>query len=120
MSGGLEEVFNLKEIRKTLNDHPNANKNNNEKNEKYKMDHIKFWEVLLNAKKKYSVVGCTIEHVNARNEREVKLHNGLVGGHAYICTRLCEFKLNGEKQRIIRIYNPWGNEVEWNGKWSDK
>ena len=117
MSGGLEEVFRLKDIRQSLTVVNNLNHNNHDPN---KLDHIKFWEVLLNAKKKHSVMGCTIRLESAGNVREVKLTNGLVKGHAYICTRVAEFKLNGEKQKIIRLYNPWGNEVEWNGKWSDK
>ena len=28
--------------------------------------------------------------------------------------------MNGSEVRLIRCRNPWGNEVEWNGKWSDK
>ena len=43
--------------------------------------------------------------------------NGLVSGHAYIVTKVAEF-ITGEK--LIRVYNPWGNSFEWNGKWSDK
>lgn len=27
---------------------------------------------------------------------------------------------NGRECRLIRLYNPWGNDVEWNGEWSDK
>lgn len=44
------------------------------------------------------------------------MHNGLVRGHAYTVTKVIE--LNGEQ--LIRIRNPWGNEVEWNGAWSDQ
>ena len=32
-------------------------------------------------------------------------------GHAYICTKLAELVINGQNQRILRLYNPWGNEV---------
>ncbi len=48
------------------------------------------------------------------------MNNGLVRGHAYICTKLADLELGGQNHRIMRLYNPWGNEVEWNGKWSDK
>jgi len=27
--------------------------------------------------------------------------------------------LNGREARLVRIRNPWGNEVEWKGAWSD-
>jgi hypothetical protein len=55
------------------------------------------------------------------NQKELKLSNGLVQGHAYIVTKMAELTLsNGRECRLIRLYNPWGNDVEWNGEWSDK
>lgn len=111
MSGGIEEIFKLKEIRKSLYSHHSNDE---------EMNHIQFWEVLMNARKKQSVIGSNIELLDSDQVAEVKLHNGLVRGHAYICTKLAELEINGENQRILRLYNPWGNEVEWNGNWSDK
>lgn len=26
----------------------------------------------------------------------------------------------GNKVNLVRIRNPWGNDVEWNGSWNDK
>ncbi len=49
MSGGIEEVFNLKEIRRTLNGSRNE------------IDHRQFWNVLVNARKKQSVIGSNID-----------------------------------------------------------
>ncbi|CAF4121592.1 unnamed protein product, partial [Rotaria sordida] len=54
-------------------------------------------------------------------EREAKMPNGLVKGHAYAVTAAVRVKLtNGEVVQIIRCRNPWGNEVEWRGAWSDE
>ena len=31
--------------------------------------------------------------------------------------KIAELELNGRETRLVRLYNPWGNEVEWNGEW---
>ncbi|RNA13510.1 Calpain clp-1, partial [Brachionus plicatilis] len=49
------------------------------------------------------------------NVREARLPSGLVRGHAYTLTKVEEYDGN----KLLRIRNPWGNEVEWNGAWSD-
>ena len=54
---------------------------------------------------------------------EAKLDNGLIKGHAYSVTAVRMLKLSrfgGAKMCLVRIRNPWGNEHEWNGAWSDK
>ncbi len=68
MSGGIEEVFNLKEIRRTLNGSRNE------------IDHRQFWNVLVNARKKQSVIGSNIDLLDTDQTSEVKLNNG----HYYI------------------------------------
>ncbi len=40
-------------------------------------------------------------------------------GHAYIVTKAAEIELNGKDIRLLKVYNPWGNSVEWNGEWRD-
>jgi len=35
-------------------------------------------------------------------------------------TKVNEVTISGEQIKLISIRNPWGNEVEWNGAWSDK
>jgi calpain len=52
--------------------------------------------------------------------------NGLVTGHAYSVTdakEIHDFVLNPQspptRVRLIRVRNPWGNDVEWKGDWSD-
>jgi calpain, invertebrate len=52
--------------------------------------------------------------------REAKMSNGLVKGHAYAVTAAVRVKLTtGDIVQIVRCRNPWGNEVEWTGPWSD-
>uniref|UniRef100_A0A669PLS6 Calpain-3 n=1 Tax=Phasianus colchicus TaxID=9054 RepID=A0A669PLS6_PHACC len=50
---------------------------------------------------------------------ETRMSCGLVKGHAYSVTAVEETMFKGEKIRLIRLRNPWG-QVEWNGPWSDK
>lgn len=65
---------------------------------------------------------------------EESLDCGLVKGHAYAVTAVRYIDLDAkkeqqrksllqffpiiERQRMIRLQNPWG-EKEWNGPWSD-
>uniref|UniRef100_A0A8C0UBA0 Calpain-3 n=1 Tax=Cyanistes caeruleus TaxID=156563 RepID=A0A8C0UBA0_CYACU len=50
---------------------------------------------------------------------ETRMSCGLVKGHAYSVTAVEETVFKGEKIRLVRLRNPWG-QVEWNGAWSDK
>jgi len=49
---------------------------------------------------------------------------GLVKGHAYSITRVTYVDITTPnttgKIPLLRLRNPWGNEAEWNGPWSDK
>ncbi|XP_060856220.1 calpain-A-like [Metopolophium dirhodum] len=47
---------------------------------------------------------------------------GLIKGHAYSITRITYIPLPTSNSIIplIRLRNPWGDESEWNGRWSDK
>ncbi|KAM3722893.1 Calpain clp-1 [Dirofilaria immitis] len=74
-------------------------------------------EMMMRGFEMGSLFGCSIEA--DPHEWEARMHNGLVKGHAYSITGMK--MVNGPRGRIplLRIRNPWGNEQEWNGAWSD-
>jgi len=55
---------------------------------------------------------------------EMETPQGLVKGHAYSITRVTYVDITTPnttgKIPLLRLRNPWGNEAEWNGPWSDK
>ncbi|XP_022240877.1 calpain-B-like isoform X3 [Limulus polyphemus] len=79
-------------------------------------------KIMLKAYERWSLMGCSIEPNQQITEME--LSNGLICGHAYSITaiRMVEVntpRVNG-KIPLLRIRNPWGNECEWKGPWSDR
>lgn len=55
--------------------------------------------------------------------RESKTSEGLVRSHAYsiLEAKLVDIVTANESEtiKLLRLRNPWGNDVEWNGAWSD-
>ena len=47
---------------------------------------------------------------------EARRSDGLVERHAY--SVICVFERDDLK--LVQLRNPWGNDVEWNGEWSDQ
>ena len=45
--------------------------------------------------------------------------NGLVQGHAYTITGVYRLYLHDELRHLVRVRNPWGDNNEWKGNWSD-
>lgn len=81
------------------------------------------FKVMMKAHQRGSFMGCSITAADA-SQMEAVLSNGLIKGHAYSITsmklvQVDHLKVQG-KMPLIRIRNPWGNEAEWNGAWSDK
>ncbi|CAF0859466.1 unnamed protein product [Brachionus calyciflorus] len=95
MSGGLEESFDLTKLE----------------------SQSQLWTILYQAYMRNSIMGCSI--TADASVREAKLSNGLVRGHAYTITKVATVECNGRCVQLLRIRNPWGNDVEWKGAWSD-
>ncbi len=36
-----------------------------------------------------------------------------------VCVFYMKVKVNNKLVNLVRIRNPWGNEVEWKGEWCD-
>ena len=56
-------------------------------------------------------------------QMEAKMDNGLIQGHAYSLTDVRKIKVKGlgnAEVELVRVRNPWGNEREWSGAWSDR
>ena len=52
---------------------------------------------------------------------ESRTETGLIRGHAYSLTGVALAQMDsGDEVALIRVRNPWGNEKEWNGPWSDE
>lgn len=80
------------------------------------------FKIMAKACERSSLMSCAIEPDPDVLEAETPL--GLIKGHAYSVTnvKLMDIKTPRMSGQIpmIRIRNPWGNEAEWRGAWSDK
>ncbi|KAK6181228.1 hypothetical protein SNE40_009128 [Patella caerulea] len=79
-------------------------------------------KIMLKAVDMHSLMGCSIDA--DPNQLEAELENGLIMGHAYSVTavklvNISTSRVSGEIC-MVRIRNPWGNEAEWKGAWSDQ
>jgi len=98
-TGGCSEMFTLKD--------PDVPKD--------------LYTMMLKAYERGSLMGCSIEP--DPRVLEAKTSVGLVRGHAYSVTKVVKVDIQtprfSGKIPLVRIRNPWGNETEWNGPWSD-
>lgn len=80
------------------------------------------FDILSKAYGQKAGLGCSIEP--DPNSFEMKTPEGLVKGHAYSITAIKYVEISTLKRQgkipLLRLRNPWGNEIEWNGAWSDK
>ncbi|KAK3800954.1 hypothetical protein RRG08_001202 [Elysia crispata] len=79
------------------------------------------FQIMCKALQRSSLMCCSI---GARNhEIEEKLDNGLIKGHAYSVTSarkvMARTRQGLKEVPLVRVRNPWGNEREWTGAWSD-
>lgn len=96
-TGGVTELYDLKEAPPNL------------------------YSILLKGFERNSMMACSIEpdpHV-----LEAETPEGLIKGHAYSITKVSLVDINtpnmSGKIPMLRLRNPWGNEAEWQGPWSD-
>ncbi|XP_020762434.1 calpain-3 isoform X4 [Odocoileus virginianus] len=75
------------------------------------------YKIMKKAIERGSLMGCSIDTI-VPVQYETRMSCGLVKGHAYSVTGLEEALYKGEKVKLVRLRNPWG-QVEWNGSWSD-
>lgn len=98
-TGGCTEMYNLKEA-----DTPKD-----------------LFSIMQKAYQRCSMKGCSMEP--DPNVLEARTEVGLVRGHAYSITKVVRARIEtpraSGKIPLIRIRNPWGNDAEWNGAWSD-
>jgi len=76
------------------------------------------WTILLRSYQKKAIICCSI--LPDPDIKEARLTNGLVKGHAFTLTNVALVNLDDSAERVLRIRNPWGDNVEWNGDWSDR
>uniref|UniRef100_A0A8C6D7R5 Calpain-3 n=1 Tax=Moschus moschiferus TaxID=68415 RepID=A0A8C6D7R5_MOSMO len=92
-TGGVTEFFEIKDAPKDM------------------------YKIMKKAIERGSLMGCSIDTI-VPVQFETRMACGLVKGHAYSVTGLEEALYKGEKVKLVRLRNPWG-QVEWNGSWSD-
>lgn len=80
------------------------------------------FSILLKGYERNSMMGCSIEP--DPNVFEAETPEGLIRGHAYSITKVCLMDISTPNRTgkipMLRLRNPWGNEVEWRGPWSDQ
>ena len=97
LTGGVSEMYDL--------NHPPDN----------------LWKILERSFERSAMIGCSMEP--DPNIYEAETAEGLIKGHAYSITKvkMADIKtpnIRGQIQ-LVRLRNPWGNNIEWRGPWSD-
>ncbi|XP_068148795.1 calpain-B [Drosophila tropicalis] len=79
------------------------------------------FSIMIKAAERGSMMGCSLEP--DPNVLEAETREGLIRGHAYSITKVCLMDISTPNRQgklpMIRMRNPWGNDAEWNGPWSD-
>jgi len=76
----------------------------------------KLWKI-INKSDKQDFVMCCNSRVLDPNDKTYS--ESIVTQHAYTLISAKQVEYKGEKIRLFKIRNPWGNK-EWDGDWSDK
>lgn len=80
------------------------------------------FNIIVKSFQRGSLMGCSI--TPDKKIHEARTAEGLVRGHAYSVTKVQVLEISSpfpsQKIELIRLRNPWGNEIEWQGAWSDR
>ena len=75
------------------------------------------WENMTDAYDKGFLIAASAGATKA--SKQLLEEMGLIGFHSYGVLAVTEVDVNGEKERLIKLRNPWG-DFEWTGDWSDQ
>ncbi|KAF8561180.1 hypothetical protein P879_07844 [Paragonimus westermani] len=80
----------------------------------------KLFSIMERAHSRCSLMACSIDATP--EEVETEGPKGLIMGHAYSVTDVRKLHNSGGSHQVelIRLRNPWGNDREWHGPWSDQ
>ncbi|CAL8102904.1 unnamed protein product [Calicophoron daubneyi] len=76
------------------------------------------YDRMLNSQARASLMACSIDSQDGHIEGEGPM--GLITAHAYAITDVRTLDTDYESVKLVRLRNPWGNEKEWCGAWSDQ
>ena len=79
-----------------------------------------FFHFLVDSLKHSCLMACSINPKSDGSDLEEIKPNGLVVGHSYSITAARYLEFQKQRLRMIRLRNPWANEVEWAGAWHDR
>ncbi|CAF3735909.1 unnamed protein product [Rotaria sordida] len=78
-----------------------------------------FFNFLIDSLKHSCLMACSINPKSDGSDFEEIKPNGLVVGHSYSITAARYLQFKKKLLRMIRLRNPWANEIEWAGAWHD-
>ncbi|CAL4077497.1 unnamed protein product [Meganyctiphanes norvegica] len=88
----------------------------------YRGSRRKLFKIMLAEHRHRSLMGCSL--TADPDVVEAKCKDGLIRGHTYSVTKVKNCRINTlegpSTRRLLRLRNPWGDESEWKGAWSDK
>ncbi|XP_053668063.1 calpain-B-like [Anopheles marshallii] len=79
------------------------------------------WDILRSGSEMGSLFACNLK--SDPSGQNVATKEGLLRGHSYSITKvhtIVGLVSDADHIRLLRVRNPWGTGVEWNGRWSDK
>lgn len=84
--------------------------------ESYYANNPHIFDIMEMSYQRKSFMGCSITAKEVEGERP----DGLITTHAYSITEVLTLNVNDSDVKLLRMRNPWGDNHEWKGAWSDK